>query len=59
MQPNIFNIGRKVIIMKLKMNWYWGCIGFLGFLGILDPIFYVFFVFLLFFLEPVVRKPRK
>jgi len=46
--------------MKLKLDWFWGCIGFLGILGYLlkEPIYYVFFVFFLFFLVPVVNKSK-
>jgi hypothetical protein len=48
-------------IMRLKFNWFWGCVGFLGVLGyILDePLWYVFFVFFIFFLEPAIKKSKK
>ena len=50
-----------ILIMKMKLNWYWGMMGFLGFLGLAmnEPLWYVFFVFFLFFLEPVIRKSKK
>jgi hypothetical protein len=44
----------------IRLNWYWGSLGFLGFLGLAlnEPLYYIFFVFFLFFLEPVVRNRK-
>ena len=46
---------------KVRLNWFWGCIGFCGILGFIfkEPLYYVFFVFFLFFLEPVLKKSKK
>ena len=42
---------------KVRLNWFWGCIGFCGILGFIfkEPLYYVFFVFFLFFLEPALK----
>lgn len=42
--------------MKVKINWFWGLLGFLGLVS--GPYMYAFFAFFLFFLEPVVRKAK-
>jgi hypothetical protein len=45
----------------MRVNWFWGLIGFLGIMGFIldEPLYYIFFVFFLFFLEPVVRTNKK
>jgi hypothetical protein len=46
---------------KIKLNWFWGCIGFCGILGYIlnEPLYYLFFAFFLFFLEPIIKKSKK
>ena len=49
------------MFMKIKVNWYYGCLGFLGILGYTqnDPLYYAFFAFFLFFLQPIFSKGKK
>ena len=54
-------LNQKAIQTGMKLNWFWGLLGFLGILGFImnEPLYYVFFVFFLFFLEPVMRGKKK
>ena len=47
--------------MKIKLDWFWGCIGFCGILGYLlnEPLYYTFFAFFIFFIGPVIKKSKK
>lgn len=45
---------------KVRINWFWGLLGFLGILGFIfeEPLYYTFFSFFLFFIEPIDRRSK-
>lgn len=47
--------------VRMRLNWFWGFLGFLGVLGFAldEPWWYGFFAFFMFFLQPVTRGQRR